>query len=187
MGKMKRFHFHSSALRQALQSKHCAERSRSSAGLVSPSRAAGTNAWLRRELRSPGSSTSSSAFEKNGKQLTGFFHCYSNVLIPLVEMLPVQMDLKGFCFMEDYQSSPFSPDIWKKYGIFKKLNTANSTCSATLNIRVSWHSKYRFLPTRKESSKNAQKIWKNFLLKTSLAFHLLKRIFPVGYLVLLAT
>lgn len=107
------------------------------AGLVSPSRAAGTNAWLRRELRSPGSSTSSSAFEKNGKQLTGFFHCYSNVLIPLVETLPVQMDLKGFCFMEDYQSSPFSPDIWKKYGIFKKLNTANSTCSATLNIRVS--------------------------------------------------
>ena len=77
----------------------------------------------------------------------------------------------------------------------------------TLCMELSWHSKEQFLPTRKEASKNAwasQKIWKNFSLKTNwaichaslicllglkrnlegLAFHLLMRLFPVGFLVL---
>lgn len=151
-----KWEFYSSEMQPAQQSKLCA--GQSSAGLGSPSEAAGTNSWLRREPHCPGGSTPGSAFKKNGKPLTAYFPTWwSSLLISFAEMKCHLFRWVGRVFVL-YEILRVHPNTWnfEKYKMeLLKLNRTNSTCSSTLSMELSWHSKYQLLPTRKELSKNA--------------------------------
>jgi hypothetical protein len=86
-------------------------------------------------------------------------------------MLPVCVDLSGFGFMDDYQSSSISPNIWKMKES-KKFNWKNRFYYSTiLSIEFSQHSKYQFplINQKRDIQKCLKIIMKNLevsLIKT---------------------